>query len=452
MSKASYDIVAKQLDEAANQAYELTRNITASFAGSLNLARVVSRIRELLTIELMNEVIMPLKDTQFGWRTDSKNYTIEQYRDAWVSACMVGAKPVNNEVNIISAQCYLAKNYFKRAIKEFPGLTEWNPIPGELKMTPSGALVEYTATWKLNGNPMVRNRSGKSAIPVRLNNGMGADGALGKAERKFMADVLSYVTGTHFSDGEVEDAEPTHASVISNVSAEVSAGKQALPEPAKNAQTRAVTEKLKKAAQDPVQETPDEKAPWDKDPEPEQNATVSQPVAVVEEVQKTAQEPAQEDQPKKQASTQQKAAAKPAAQATTPAAPATQQASVAQKKPVAQAAASAAPTAQAAAPESQGEDVIETEMVGVISAVKATMPGRTAPYIVFAVNGSQYSTMDIKIAQKAKEYFEKAVPATIEYTIQPSGKYMIVDLRPAELGEDSGDLGEEGPPGDIDPA
>lgn len=446
----SNEMMLKKLDEASKSGSELTRNIQASFSGALRVAQVAKLVKDALTVDIVNEIIMPLKNCDFGWRTDEtrdKVYMTEQVRDMWVSAVLVGAAPVNNEVNMISGRCYLAKNYFKRMIRDYPKLTDFVAIPGKLTMTQSGALVEYEATWNLDGKPMSMKRTGNSAIPVRLNSGMGADGALGKAERKFLNAVFSMLTGSTFGDGDVEDIEP-----LQQTTARAEVVQQSLPEPEKQTQTKAVVEKLKKTVKPPepevrndvAQDSGDEKAPWDGDDAP---VSGEAGVSVATTMGLTAEKPADKPAPTVETVVKEKAAGfvkdpttgemrptkkgefkKPAAEKTV-------------EKPVP----TPAPEKPAATPpqnELNGQGEIETETIGQISAVKAKDKQGNPPYTIVSENATQYVTEDKEVAKQAKGYKEGGVPVVCDYTRDVSGRYLIVELRPADF--DKGEGGENG--------
>src|SRR6187402_328120 len=202
------ELATTALDKAVIEGCKLTRTVKATFSAALDVARVAQSIRQALTTEMVSQLIMPLKDCDFGWRTDEKaggkTYSLEQIRDVWVSAALVGAVPINNEVNVISARMYLCKNYFTRMLRDFPGLTDLILIPGKVTMQVNGALVEYKASWKLDGKPMSLDRTGASAFPIRLNTGMGADGALGKAERKMKSAIYSMLTGSSCTENDTD--------------------------------------------------------------------------------------------------------------------------------------------------------------------------------------------------------------------------------------------------------
>lgn len=393
----SSEAMLKVLDEEAAKGGELANSIKATFSGALAVARAASRIREALTVELVREVILPLKNCDFGWRTDNGNYTDQQVRDMWVSAVLVGAVPVNNEVNMIAGRMYLAKNYFRRKVREFPGLTNLVLMPGKITQYPNGALVEYTATWALSGKSDTLARVGPAAIPVRLNSGMGADGALGKAERKILCAVFTQLTGSNFADGEAEDVIediPTAAAA----SVTVTESKPQLPDPKTQTQTRAVVEKVKKNKPEVKTETPASTAATvvvDKNPDSEPwNTNQSEPTT---------------------AATQ---AAPVAEQKTTVVAPATE--------------ANPGPATTIADPVGvTGE--IECDHIGTIASVKAKDKAKNPPYTIMSQNGTKYLSDDIEVAKKANELL-KANPQPnvyINYVKDGKGDYII-----CEIGED----------------
>jgi len=193
------------------------------FARALATADGIRSLRRALSAQIM-EVIMDLQGTGLGFKTDKDStggYPVEVVRECLIEATLRGAMPVNNEWNIISSRPYLSLNYFKRALREYPGLTDLNLMPGVPYLVgTSGALVDYRATWKLQqpdgqvldmrlDRTKLQTPYGEvdQRIPVRVNSGQGADAILGKAERKMRAAILAKITGTDFSEGEVEESQ-----------------------------------------------------------------------------------------------------------------------------------------------------------------------------------------------------------------------------------------------------
>lgn len=200
----------KALQEISNNlqfGIEVKQTFTQLFA----LAKAAGEIKALLTDEVMMTAIMPMMDLgDIGFctdRADKEPYPVHVVRRVMLETILIGGKPWNNEINIVKSKTYRAKNYFVRKIREYPNLTDFIPSLSIPRMVQGGAAVDAKATWKLNGVPMSLERSGLNAIPIKVNEGMGADAILGKAKRKLLASVYEMLTGSEHSDGEVGDAE-----------------------------------------------------------------------------------------------------------------------------------------------------------------------------------------------------------------------------------------------------
>ncbi len=222
MSNLSKELITPLavLDEAAKEGAELSKVIVSTFTQSIQLAQLALKISNALSPEVMAQVFLPLKGKDFGWRVD-KEYSLDVYQDVWTSMTLKGALPVNDEVLVIGGRGYLQKNHFKRRLRQFPGLTDLVVLPGKIEAKPNGMFVEMTATWKLNGKEMSRARIGASAIPVRLNNGQGADAGIGKAERKILADVFTMLTGSDLGDDEDNSDIGIHSGPSATISATI---------------------------------------------------------------------------------------------------------------------------------------------------------------------------------------------------------------------------------------
>lgn len=182
---------------------------TGKIACTLALAEAVQDLRKVV-VGLVPR-IRPLIGTALGFRTDrDKSDKLPPYSEDVIADCMIeavarGLRWTGNEFNIIGAKCYTTKEGYTRLVLELPGLTDLDDTPGLPRMAEGGAVVPYKATWKLNGVSQSIERS----IPVRLNSGMGADGALGKARRKLLAAIHGRVTGSvqSLADSDAEDVE-----------------------------------------------------------------------------------------------------------------------------------------------------------------------------------------------------------------------------------------------------
>jgi hypothetical protein len=194
------------------------------FTQAMKLSAGIQALREMLTPAIMARV-MSLQNSPLGFLTDHnpatskpgqvvEPYGVEVVRDCLIEATLRGFYPVNNEFNIISSRCYGTKNGYARLVKNFPGLSDLILSPGVPAMAgEKGALVPYSAHWRLNGKPdniirKVDKETGEDTrITVRVNFGMGADAIIGKATRKMLAAIYGKITGSEntMPEGEVGD-------------------------------------------------------------------------------------------------------------------------------------------------------------------------------------------------------------------------------------------------------
>lgn len=183
--------------------------------------------------------IRPLAGSPLGFRTDKdagpgggSTYSDEVIQVACTEAVLRGLNWTGNEFNIISGRLYVTREGYTRLVSELEGLTDLALRPGVPKMMQTGAEVPYSATWKING----KQYSMETVIPVRLNTGMGADGALGKAQRKMLARIHAQVTGSTQSlddgsydaideNGQVTRVAPAVASKTADLAARLGAAK-----------------------------------------------------------------------------------------------------------------------------------------------------------------------------------------------------------------------------------
>ena len=198
----------------------------AEIAGNMMLkglmtARLTQTIRSLITPAMMRD-IMALKGTPLGFKTDESTrregpYNEHQVRDVVIAALMDGARLVGNEFNIISANYYRTKEQLERKVHEFPGLREFRYSLSVPTISDGGAVVAGWASWKLHGNAdrmdFAKSEGFDARIPVRINQGQGADAILGKATRKLMYRVLQRLTGIDYGLEE-EQAEPEAPDVV----------------------------------------------------------------------------------------------------------------------------------------------------------------------------------------------------------------------------------------------
>lgn len=208
----------EHLDQVADDCRLSVKESSGCFARTFAMANGMRDLKAAIKPEMMS-AIMELQGSSLGFRTDKdatqQQYPIEAVKECLIEATLRGARPVGNEFNIIAGRCYLTKEYFQRAVGEFEGLTDLRLHPGVPTTAPNGALVPYSATWKLNGKEQSLERRQRKVgddvlderIPVKVNAGMGADAILGKATRKMLAAIYGMLTGSAVApDGEVEES------------------------------------------------------------------------------------------------------------------------------------------------------------------------------------------------------------------------------------------------------
>jgi len=204
--------------EARAEEFRLAIAEAPKMERGLLVGQAMTELRKMITPPML-ECIKAGEGQPLGFKTDlwhkGERYSDDVIRDVFIEATLRQAFLVNNEVNIIAGGCYLAKNYFERRVREWPGLSDLEVAFSVPEVTGQQALVSARARYHLNGSPHdfrrehVTVEGGKpfdNRIPIRVNSGMGSDAILGKARRKFYAALLERLTGEPMPEGDVDDA------------------------------------------------------------------------------------------------------------------------------------------------------------------------------------------------------------------------------------------------------
>lgn len=196
-----------QVEELAKKYALSACEARGCFERALVLSEGIMALRQ--AVKPLLPRILPLMNSQLGFLTDRKGK--EPYPDEVVLECLIeatlrGLYPVGNEWNILAGRAYITKEGYARLVRELPGLTDLKLEPGVPKMLAGGAVVPYRAAWKQSGKGYQLVRE----IPVRLNAGMGVDGAIGKATRKMLAAIHTRVTGSFLTEGDAEGDDLPH--------------------------------------------------------------------------------------------------------------------------------------------------------------------------------------------------------------------------------------------------
>jgi len=186
---------------------------------ALKLVNGLKELRRLFDGEILDNV-MELMDSNLGFRTDRapgtkdkagnevRPYPKQVVRDCVIEGLLRGANMIGNELNIISARCYLTKEYYERIVREL--VSDLRVVEGVPQSFQGGALVPMRASWIFEGREdsidCIKTAEEDRRIPVRVNAGMGTDAVIGKAYRKLYAKIHRRVTGSTWLEEETRDS------------------------------------------------------------------------------------------------------------------------------------------------------------------------------------------------------------------------------------------------------
>lgn len=214
---ASETQIATTLDKLTEYGLACS-NMANNFTKTFTVARCISQLKQALSPAVM-QPIMELQGTPLGFRTDrDKNggYDINTVKEALIEATMAGLMPCGNQFNIIGGRMYPTKEGFTYLLGQVDNLS-YTINQGVPVMKNGGAIVHTEILWSRDVSGMSKPCRKVLDIPVRVNNGMGTDAILGKADRKAKCWLYNNVTGNTLNDGEVDadggnmrNVTPTH--------------------------------------------------------------------------------------------------------------------------------------------------------------------------------------------------------------------------------------------------
>lgn len=198
--------VVERLDQTAALVRTDLDRATGPMARSLIMARGVVEIRKQLTPEVMAS-IMPLMNTQLGFKTDrgpgmreQTPYSVDQVREAFAVSLLTGLYPVGQEWAIISGQCYVCLNGWKRKLEQLPGVSNIEVAPGmpRLDQATGHALVAVSLRWVKDGKrDELRDHQGKPGrvFTVQVFGRPAPDQLIGKAKAKAFRAAYEQAAG-----------------------------------------------------------------------------------------------------------------------------------------------------------------------------------------------------------------------------------------------------------------
>lgn len=213
-------------EEHAQRLQDVVLSVTGveglnGFKKAYMMAEGIQKLKELLTNEYMAP-IMQLQGSKLGFRTDKDlvkgpngwvkgpGYPMEVVKDCLIEATLNGLEITGNQFNIIAGNCYPTKEGCGAVLNKFPGL-KYQIILSLPRTNATGsspatsAAVDALIKWTLKGE----SNEETVPIPVKMDAYTSLDAVNGKATRKARAWLLSRITGSEITDGEIEDAQAT---------------------------------------------------------------------------------------------------------------------------------------------------------------------------------------------------------------------------------------------------
>jgi len=178
------------------------------FEKAYTVADAIGKLQVLLTPEYMKP-IMALQGNRLGFRTDKDKtggYPEAVVKNCLIEATLMGLQVTGNQFNIIAGNTYPTKEGCGYLLNNFNGL-KYKLVCSlpKINAEKTSAAVDVTVTWTLNGD----TKTEVIPIPIKMDSYTSVDAVIGKATRKGRAWLLSTITGTEITDGEIEDVNHT---------------------------------------------------------------------------------------------------------------------------------------------------------------------------------------------------------------------------------------------------
>jgi hypothetical protein len=197
--------IGKQINEIREKHEAGLASATNDFERGYVLACSLIDLRQAVKQYL--PVLKQLQGSKLGFLTDRDPgkdwkgegpYPEQVIVECAIEAVVCGARWTGNEFNILAGGCYLTKNFWSRKLKEVQGLTDLDLNPGIPELVNGKAIVQFDATWKLDGK--FQRLSRRFSILLRKN--QTDDATIGKAEARMLKAVFKKVTGSEVTDGD----------------------------------------------------------------------------------------------------------------------------------------------------------------------------------------------------------------------------------------------------------
>lgn len=195
-------------DQRAVAASTLVGN--TSMAAQVRMAQALSDLLEAVKDPEVMAPLMALQGTSLGFIAD-RQYRADELAMPIVEARLRGFNLTGGEFAVIKGKFYAAKAGLRRKLTDgttFPTLTDFRDQYGTPDFTPDGksAKIEVSATWRYGK----KSDEFKTTLLIRVNDGMGPDAVIGKAERKLCKRVHDIISGINTPDVDDEFVASTN--------------------------------------------------------------------------------------------------------------------------------------------------------------------------------------------------------------------------------------------------
>jgi hypothetical protein len=204
----------QRLDEVATDYHRAFLAAGGQLSRAALLAEGIHALQRAVTGEILT-CLARLQGSRLGFLTDRDDqggYAPDVLRRVLVEALLRGLYPVGNEFNILAGNLYITQAGYARLVRELPGLTDLEIVPGLPVVRDGQTCVRVAARWKYHGAPgQLSDGDGKPGrvFAIRVNAKMGVDAVAGKAIRKALKAVYDQLLGAAFSLPDPDDEEPS---------------------------------------------------------------------------------------------------------------------------------------------------------------------------------------------------------------------------------------------------
>jgi hypothetical protein len=195
MELKKYENARKELMEVAESASSLT--LIKDAGAAFEAVMVVSKLRTVLTDEVMEKVFMPLMNTTIGFLTDKptkrnpqEKYKVSEVRDCIIDAFSFGLLPTFNQFNIIAGRMYPTKEGYTALLKKI-GVKYIISCSHDMSQKPNFAEIQCKIDFEYNDE----RKSLTIIAVVKKDTYSSYDQLKGKAERRAKKSLYEYVTG-----------------------------------------------------------------------------------------------------------------------------------------------------------------------------------------------------------------------------------------------------------------